>query len=284
MKKFHFWHDFIPLVTGFDINIFLIRKYLAYFALLAGWIWFCYWLFTHGIWPMLNSPKPEVIPVRMDSLELPLAFAWGSDIPLAGKGFDTWKEQFNKMDSTSSIVIWKGHYFKDEAVTPADQVELGLSRVKKVLSFLNLDRKRILIQSLPQEINADVKSNPFSAVGFEKYSEEEILSYTGDTAQVCFPIADSLLLPEIILEKLDHWTAGQSGKNEKEMFLIGTADGTGIAESSDVAVERAEMIKARWHKAGWNEESIQLTTGQRNNSYTLQNRCVVIYFEHDAKQ
>jgi len=220
----------------------------------------------------------------MDSLEIPLAFSWGSDIPLSGQGFETWKEQFSTMDSASSIVIWKGYYFKDEAITPADQVELGFSRVKNVLSFLNLDRKRILIRSLPQEINADVKSYPFSAVEFEKYGEKDILSYTGDTAQVCFPIGDSLLLPAIILVKLDHWVARQSGKNEHEMFLIGTADGTGIAESSDLALDRAEMIKARWLKTGWNQESIHLSTGQRNNTYTLQNRCVVIYFEKVAKQ
>jgi hypothetical protein len=220
----------------------------------------------------------------MDSLKIPLAFSWGSDIPLAGKGFDAWKAQFSQVDSTGSIVIWTGYYFKDEAEMPTDQVDLGLKRVKKVLSFLNLDRKRILIRSLPQEINADVKSYPFSAVEFEKYSEEDILSYTGDTAQVCFPIADSLLIPEISLEKLDQWISAQSRRNEDEMFLIGTADGTGIAESSDVAVDRAEMIKARWLKAGWNEESIHFTTGQRNNSYALQNRCVIIYFEHDAKQ
>jgi hypothetical protein len=284
MKKFHFWHDFIPLSPGLDIITFLKRKYLAYCALLAGWIWFCYWLLTHGIWPTLNNVKTDAFPVRMDSLQLPLAFSWGSDIPLAGKGFDAWKEQFRKIDSTGAILIWDGYYFKDEADTPEAQIDLGLRRIKKVVSFLALDPKRMLVQSLPQEINADVKSNPFSAIGFEKYTEDEILSYHGDTAQICFPIADSLLLPAISLEKLDEWSQEQSGKNREEMYLIGTADGTGIAESSDVAVDRAVMIKDRWIKAGWKQEFIHLSTGQRNTPNTLQNRCVIIYFEQDAKQ
>lgn len=284
MKKFHFWHDFIPLSLGFDINTFLNRKYLAYFALLAGWIWFCYWLLTHGILPAMTVTKPQDFPVKMDSLKIPLAFTWGSDIPLAGQGFDEWKQQFQKLDSTNAIVIWKGYYFKDEANTPEGQIDLGRRRVKGVLSFLDLEHKRILIQLLPQEINADVKSNPFSAVGFEKFSEDDILSYYGDTAQICFPMADSLLLPEISLEKLDRWSEEQSGKNKDEMFLIGTADGTGIAESSDAAVDRASMIKKRWVKSGWKEESIHISAGQRNNPHTLQNRCVMVYFEHDAKQ
>jgi|GEM_PF-1004653 len=284
MKKFHFWHDFIPLSLGFDINPFLKRKYLAYFALLAGWIWFCYWLLTHGILPALTVAKPETLPIRMDSLEIPLAFSFGSDIPLAGKGFETWKGQLERLDSTKEIVVWKGYYFKDEAETPEHQVDLGLRRVSQVLSFLDLDRKRILIQSLPQEINADVKSNPFSSVGFEKYKENEILTYFGDTAQICFPIADSLLLPAISLEQLDHWKEKQSGKNKNEMFLIGTADGTGIAESSDVAFDRADMIRNRWVKAGWKSESVHISSGQGNSPHTLQNRCVLVYFEHDAKQ
>jgi hypothetical protein len=71
----------------------------------------------------------------MDSLEIPLGFAWGSDIPLAGKEFDTWMEQFNTMDSASSIVVWKGYYFKDEAVTPADQVELDLAGEKSFILY-----------------------------------------------------------------------------------------------------------------------------------------------------
>jgi len=284
MKKFHFWHDFIAPYPGFNIDTSLKRKYLAYIALLAGWIWFCFWLFSHGIWPALHRPLPETFPIRMDSLALPLAFNWGSDIPLGGKGFDAWKEQFKGLDSTKTIVAWTGYYFKDEADTPEAQIKLGIQRVKRVLSVLDLDDKRVLIRSLPQEINADVKSNPFSAVDFEKYSEEDVLSFNGDTAQICFPIADSLLLPSISLEQLDEWKSKQPGKNEDELFLIGTADGTGIAESSDVGVDRAEVIKDRWVKAGVPEERIHLASGQRNNPLTLQNRCVVIYFEHNGKK
>jgi len=220
----------------------------------------------------------------MDSLELPLAFTWGSDIPIAGEGFEAWKEQFSNLDSSKMIVTWTGYYFKDEADTPEAQVNLGFERVNKVLSFLDLDHKRILIQSLPQEINADVKSNPFSAVEFETYTEDEVLSFSGDTAQICFPIADSLLLPPVSLEQLDEWQLQQPGKNEEDLFLIGTADGTGIAESSDVGVDRAELIRDRWIKAGLPGEKIHLSTGQRNNPLTLQNRCVVIYFEPNGKK
>ena len=259
-------------------------KYLAYFVLLAGWTWFCYWLISHGIGSALHSAKPEAYPVRTEGLTLPLAFTWGSDIPLAGLGFDAWKQQFRGLDSTGTIVVWKGFYFKDEAENPEHQVDLGLRRVKNVLSFLDLNNKRIMIESVPQEINADVKSNPFAAIAFEKFAEGEVLSFSGDTAQICFPMADSLLLPAISLEKLDRWRAGLAGKKENEIFLVGTADGTGIAESSDIATDRAEMIKDRWIKTGWKEESIHVSTGQRNSPHTLQNRCVVIYFEHDVKQ
>ncbi len=284
MKKIHFWHDFASVVKGFDINTFLNRKYLAYFALLAGWIWFCYWLFAHGIRPVFATDKPDNYPVRIDSLRIPLAFTWGSDTPLAGQGFDAWRQQIQDLDSAGAIVIWKSYYFKDEAATTDQQIDLGRRRIKRVLSFLNLDRKRLLFQILPQEIYADVKSIPFSAIAFDQYQESDILSFFGDTAQVCFPIADSLLLPAISLEKLDQWEQDEAAKNKVDLYLIGTADGTGIAESAEVAVDRAEWIKDRWVKTGWKEESIHLSSGQRNNPHTLQNRCVVVYFENDAKQ
>jgi hypothetical protein len=261
----------------------LKKEYLAYFLLLAGWIGFCYWLFTHGIWPSLTPKKATEFPVRMDSLQLPLAFTWGSDVPLAGLGFDTWKEQFRNLDSTHTIVVWTGYYFKDEADSQDGQEDLGRSRIKSIMSFLHLNHKRVLIRSLPQEINADVKSNPFNAVGFDLYKDDDILNVAGDTAQICFPIADSLLLPPISLEQLDKWKQEHSGKNKEVMHLIGTADGTGIAESSDLANDRAEMIKMRWMKTGWKEELIRLTTGQRNSPHTLQNRCVMVYFEKEEK-
>jgi hypothetical protein len=106
-----------------------------------------------------------------------------------------------------------------------------------------------------------------------------VLSFLGDTAQLCFPLADSMLLPLYSLEKFDQWRMGAAASDTSRVYLIGTADGSGIAESSDMAIERAEYIKERLISQGRKAETIVLSSGQRNNPHTLLNRCVLVYFE-----
>jgi hypothetical protein len=83
-----------------------------------------------------------------------------------------------------------------------------------------------------------------------------VLSFNGDTAQICFPLADSLLLPSI---SWSNWMIGNQSnreKNEDDLFSDRHCRWHGIAESSDVGVDRAEWIKDRWVKAGVPEERI----------------------------
>jgi hypothetical protein len=78
---------------------------------------------------------------------------------------------------------------------------------------------------------------------------------------------------------MKNWAEKSDRKRDGVLHMIGTADATGITESSDMALDRALSVKINWIKDGWKEEHIKLSTGQRNLPNTLQNRCVLIYFE-----
>jgi len=67
--------------------------------------------------------------------------------------------------------------------------------------------------------------------------------------------------------------------NLRNSPFLWIADGSGIAESADMALERAIVIQKRLMNNGWKEDQINLSTGQRNNPLAIRNRCVIVYFE-----
>ena len=217
--------------------------------------------------------------VRMENLDLPLAFTWGSDTPVAGRGFDEWVSPLLKADTTDAFVLWHGYYYRDEAQDSAGQMALGRMRVEHVRSYLKMDPAKSIVELLPQEITADVRSVPFTAVSYEIVEGQDVLHFSGDTAQLCFPIADSLLLPSSCLEDFDRWVRDQLQAKKDIVYIIGTADGTGVAESADVAMDRANWIQKRIIALGWKAERIRLSSGQRNTPHTLLNRCVLVYVD-----
>jgi hypothetical protein len=257
----------------------LTKKYLAYIALLAGWICFCYWLYAKGISPQFREAQEKSWPGYSKDLPYPLNFRWGSDSPLAGPGFGELKRQYHRIDSSEEILIVRGYYFRDEADSVITVQELGYRRIHNALKYLDVNENRILTEVLPQEINADVRSNPFEAVRFEPILFSQVMSMKGDTLEMCFPLKDSIALPPICYDRLENWSRKYDRKKDSILHIVGTADGTGITESADMALERALNISDKLIKKGWSEEKIQLSTGQRNHPLTLRNRCVVVYFE-----
>ncbi len=258
---------------------FLKKKNLVYLVLLAGWIGFCYWLYAKELFPRFHGFQETTWPIHVKDLKYPLAFNWGSDIPLAGEGYEEWVDEVEKVDSVEEVLIIKGFYFLDEQGSIPLGEALGSRRVDYVLKSIEVSKDRIMVQVLPQEINADVRSNPFEAIGVERIALSNVLHLSGDTIELCFPIKDSLNLPPLLLHKLDFWLNRQSGHKEDQFFIVGIADGSGVAESSDMALERAIVIQKRLMNNGWKEEQINLSTGQRNNPLAIRNRCVIVYFE-----
>jgi hypothetical protein len=257
----------------------LKKKYLAYLALLAGWIIFCYWLYAKELFPRFHGQEETNAPLFIKDLALPLAFNWGSDAPLAGKGWDEWIEGVKKADSLKSVFIITGFYFRDEEISILLDEALARSRVDRLVQIAKLNPERTMVRVMPQEINADVKSNPFEAIGIEQIALSDVLRLAGDTLEMCFPLKDSFDLPPFLLNRVDAWLDSHSAKKDGQCFVVGIADGSGIAESADVALDRAEVIKKVMIENGWKEEHIQLSTGQRDNPRAVRNRCVIVYFE-----
>jgi hypothetical protein len=248
-------------------------------ALLAGWICFCYWLYADGIAPRLHGSREKSWPAYSDDIPFPLAFNWASDVPLAGLGYGDYKSQFDDLDSLDEILIITGFYFRDEALTIGALQDLGRRRIKAMLEYQPIPKERMMMQVSVQEISADVRSNPFEAVRFERIPVADMLSITDDTMEICFPVRDSLLIPKVCADRITRWIDKLSKHKESIVHVVGTADGSGIAEPADIALDRALIIKRIILNAGWKEENIQLSTGQRNHPLALQNRCVVVYFE-----
>lgn len=209
----------------------------------------------------------------------PLAFNWASDVPLAGEGYEDWLMDIDKVDSSADALIITGYYFRDEQESITLDETLAQQRVKNVLKLLKVPLDKILIQVLPQEINADVRSNPFEAIGMERIGLSNLLRIDGDTIEMCFPIKDSLILPPFVLNRLDVWLDQHADRKDSLTFIVGIADGGGIAESADIALDRAIIVQRVLVAKGWKPEQIHLSTGQRSSPYAVRNRCVIIYFE-----
>jgi len=252
---------------------------LAYIVLLAGWICFCYWLYAERIAPRLHGTRETSRPEYAEGVPFPLVFRWGSDIPYAGDTFDALRSQLAGLDSTDEIVVIHSYYFRDEAADQQLLVELGKRRIRNALAYLHIPEDRTVTEVSVQEISADVKSNPFEAVHFERISMAEAIHISPDTFELCFPIRDSLILPGIYTQRLEEWLTSGVGKEAVLMHIVGIADGSGVAEPADMAMERAMRVENLVKQIGWKEDPIELTSGQRSHPLTLRNRSVLIYFE-----
>ena len=269
---------FFAFRDGIDLSISLKQRYLAYIALLAGWFIFCYWLYAKEIYPRLHEAKGTLWPVFDENLEYPLAFKWGSDIPYAGKGFEMLMADLESAKGEGDLIVLRGGFFLDEV--PGEKAyNLGLRRANRIVEYLDLPQDKVIVESVPGEINADVRSKYFEAVWYERFRNEEVIRPMTDTMEICFPLKNSFALPPILKGQLDNWLEDHAENKEEPTFVAGTADGTGVSESADQAWERALAIKKEMIAHGWSNENIQITTGQRNNDLAIRNRCVIIYFE-----
>ena len=255
------------------------KKFLAYLALLAGWIIFCYWLYAKELFPRLHRLQETTWPLKKEDLKLPLAFTWGSEIPLAGQGYEDWVRDLGKVDSLNEVLIVTGFFFRDERESVLLGEGLAGKRVEQVLKLIRVSKDRVMVRLLPKEINADVRSNPFEAIGVERIKIGDIFRLSGDTIELCFPVKDSLQFPPLLANRLDEWISNHVGEQEEKYSIVGIADGSGIAESADMALERAIFIQRLMVRNGWKEEQLRLTTGQRNNAHAIRNRCVIVYKE-----
>jgi hypothetical protein len=183
------------------------------------------------------------------------------------------------IDSVHGILIIKGYYFRDEEGSiPLDEA-LARRRVEHVLQSVGISGNKIMVQVLPKEINADVRTNPFEALEVEPIGLSEVYHVSGDSVEICFPIKDSLNLPPFLWNKLNDWMSKHSDQKASDVFVVGIADGSGIAESSDMALVRAILVQKKMVNSGWSENKIHLSTGQRNNPLVIRNRCVIVFIE-----
>lgn len=277
--KKHFWHDFLPISLGNELITSLNTRNLAYIALLAGWICFCYWLYAERIAPRLYENQKKFWPSYVEQLPYPLAFTWASDLPLSGDSFGALKRTIERIDSTNEIVIVSGYFFRDEAEDLVRLHQLANSRIHNALHYFNFNKNRLISEVRVQEITFDVRSNPFEAVKFERVQIDSVIRETKDTFEICFPLKDSMLLPPLCIDKLVSWIGDSEERKERIMHIHGTADGRGIAEPADIAMDRAMMIQGIVLQSGWNADQIALSTDQRSHFLTLRNRCVKLFFE-----
>jgi hypothetical protein len=78
---------------------------------------------------------------------------------------------------------------------------------------------------------------------------------------------------------LDIWLSKHADQKNSQSAIVGIADGSGIVESADVAMDRALYMQKELIKNGWMEDHIHLSAGQRSDPLAIRNRCVIIYKE-----
>ena len=218
-------------------------------------------------------------PVFESELELPFAFTWGSDIPHAGHGFNEWSNGIKNVNTSGNILVIRGYFFRDESESMESGKQLGLRRVRRLIRYLQLSEERIIIEVIPRELDADAREHPFAAIDYEELFFSDVVKRSFDTLDVCFPLKNSFQLPGIINAQLEEWLIEHDEQKNGNTHIVGTADGTGIAEATDVAWERALVVKKKLIENGWYDDKIIITTGQRSSTQPVRNRCVIIYFE-----
>lgn len=257
----------------------LKRKYLAFILLLAGWLVFCYWLYTKEIYPRLHKAEAVPWPVYEEDLEVPLAFRWGSDVPLAGKGFGEWSANIRKLDTAGYYFIVKSAFYRDEKPTVAMGDSLARKRAHKMIEYLDISGEKVLLEVELDDVRSDVRAHPFESVHFSVIKPEDLVDISGDTMEVCFPVRDSLKIPGGVWMELSQWLRKQNDRQTDTINLTGTADATGVSEAADIAWERALIIQKFVILEGWPEDRIRIGTGQRHLENPIKNRCVILYFD-----
>ncbi len=255
------------------------RRYLAYGALLAGWVVFCYWLYAKNIAPLLEKGRETSRPPFDMQVPYPVAYRWASAQPVSGSGYEEWIAGLSGIEAEDDFVILRGYYFRDEAATTGALENLARKRVESMLPYLGLDPERVLVELLPQQVNADVRSFPFEAIRYERNSLHDLIWRKSDTLEICFPLKDSLILPAVIVSRINALSVDVWTGKDQVLYIIGTADASGLAEPADMGLERALIVKSILIQSGWQEDQIVISGGQRNDSLSLRNRCVVMYME-----
>lgn len=213
------------------------------------------------------------------NLDIPVSFRWKSDRPVAGKGSADWLQQARDIAKGNNLLLMKGYYYRDEAASEEEGKNLGYRRVLHLIQILDIEEDRLVIEVNTKEMQSDARSNPFIAVEYQGMDISSLADVNGDTAEVCFPLKDSIALPGFLTEVLLEWADSMSSIKNSAVYVTGTADGTGIAESSDMAMERALYIKGLLMGSHPGINNFHLATGQREFPLKIRNRCALIYFE-----
>lgn len=208
-----------------------------------------------------------------------MVFHWASGQPVRGEGFDSLKSLFSGLETSGDVIIAHGIYFRDEAADSIALLTLGKERIARAADSLAIDQDYLVYAIHVEEITSDVRAKPFEAIRWEKIPFQEVFRMHGDTLECSFPLRDSIVLAPYIELRIKQWLTEGLTRENTNLHLTGTADGSGIAESMDMAMERALLIKQLALQTGWKEESIFISTGQRNHPLTLRNRSVVLFFE-----
>lgn len=256
------------------------NRYLVYCIVLALWAGICYWMYSKHIFPKIHDNNSVAEEMPHFELPYPVAFKWGSAELIAGLTYDSLVNAIASQ-KLSSVYIITGGYFLDEKLSLREVQALGRQRAIAFKNQLQLDSSLTIITTRPMEINADVRSNPFKAIDLEMIPLSDLLIRKGDTTEICFPFRDSGLLPKHIINHIHRLAQAKNRAAGWKVNITGIADGTGIAESSDMAVERAVSLRKIFLMEGWTEDQMEITTGQRNENESLRNRCVLIFFERN---
>lgn len=185
----------------------------------------------------------------------PVWFAWSSDAPVTGSGFESMKaDLLNRLGANNALQII-GRFFQGEENT-SNFANLGQSRAAKVRDLFagDVDKTRLLIASEKMEGDSttaadgydavEIKIIPMSQAGF-KVKEQ------GNRRLVYFPFNshDADADPNLVSYLSD--LAQSLKESGKHITIIGYTDSRGrAAYNQQLGMQRARMIGDLLEKAG----------------------------------
>lgn len=277
--RFHtLWHDFTGYLWNHSLTGPMKKKVVLYLLVLSGWISFCFWLYTNSVYDRLHKPDVPEWAEFSDSLEYPVAFRWQSLQPIIGPRFDAYVDRLLSADSAGHIVLITGQYFRDEVSSDSAGLILAEARIESIYNHLGISERNTLKNTQVKEVDADVRTGLFEAVQTEIIDPQSLWRVYGDTAELCFLLSDKMEQPASVRDKVMNWLQVHVPSGA-QFHITGIADGTGIAESADMAMERALYVRDLLSELPARSDSVIISTGQRNLPRSLFNRCVIMYNE-----
>ena len=189
--------------------------------------------------------------IKLEKPNLPLAFNWGSPLPVKGDGFQAYKDSIIAALKADEILEITGYYRLSEKNTTKEE-NLGIARAKEIRKlFPEIPDEKIRLLSTVIEERPGERNELFASAMFNNALNQKQVKEIANTALIYFPPNSVNKLNSAEIEKYLDEVADVVKKTGEKVSLSGHTDNIGPDQPNQVLGQnRADMIKTYLLKKG----------------------------------